>query len=168
MVRNTKNNKLPLTYRCMQIIMLWLTAVECEAQTNGIVFDAESRRPVQGVKIYINPRGMVLTDRNGRFHIPQKCNSVTMTHLNYVSRSLNSEELKDTIWLLPRLHRLDEVVITAKGPKVGFNIDETVRKNSMQGAAKAPSGLGFDFFSLFKKHKSKKKQKRIDKILKDY
>ena len=69
---------------------------------------------------------------------------------------------------MPKLNRLDEVVITAKAPIVCI---KRVRCLSMPRQFKAPSGLfSFDMFKLFdfKGHKHEKRRKRLEKILKDY
>lgn len=149
-------------------LVLLLAYVYSKAQLAGVVFDMETKRPVAGAKVYINPKGSVDTDSNGHFVINQSCNSVTFSHVSYENRVFNKEELPDTVWLLPRLNRLDEVVITAQGPKICVGKQEVSEYASKFKAPK--SGFSFDIATLFnfKKNKRDKRRKRLEKILKDY
>lgn len=128
----------------------------------------ETRRPVAGVRIFINPEGDAVTDRNGRFKINRRCSSVTLSHVSYESRALDGSELRDTVWLMPKMNRLDEVVITAERPKMHFGLKKGTQR-SVAGINSA-GGIGFDFFSVFdfKGKKQKKRRKRLEKILDGY
>lgn len=154
--------------RLFGCLVLLLICIDGSAQITGVVFDMETKRQIAGVRVYINPKGTVITDSRGRFVISQPCNGVTFSHVSYESRAYSRKELCDTIWLMPKLNRLDEVVITAKAPIVCIKKGE-VSKYAKQ--FKAPSGLfSFDMFKLFdfKGHKHEKRRKRIEKILEDY
>lgn len=127
----------------------------------------ETKRQIAGVRVYINPKGTVITDSRGRFVISQPCNGVTFSHVSYESRAYSRKELCDTIWLMPKLNRLDEVVITAKAPIVCIKKGE-VSKYARQFGGKAPTGFSFlDLFN-FRGHKLEKRRKRLEKILEDY
>ena len=104
--------------RLLFSLVLMSVCVGLHAQISGVVFDMETRRQIAGVKVYINPKGTAITDSHGRFVINQPCNGVTFSHVSYESRAYSRKELCDTIWLMPKLHRLDEVVVTAQGPKM--------------------------------------------------
>lgn len=154
--------------RLFGCLVLLLICIDGSAQITGVVFDMETKRQIAGVRVYINPKGTVITDSRGRFVISQPCNGVTFSHVSYESRAYSRKELCDTIWLMPKLNRLDEVVITAKAPIVCIKKGE-VSKYAKQ--FKAPSGLfSFDMFKLFdfKGHKHEKRRKRLEKILEDY
>ena len=157
-----------LAVRLLFSLVLMSVCVGLHAQISGVVFDMETRRQIVGVKVYINPKGTAITDSHGRFVINQPCNGVTFSHVSYESRAYSRKELCDTIWLMPKLHRLDEVVVTAQGPKMCVRKEE-VSKYASQ--FKAPKGLfTFDVSNMFdfKGHKNKKRRERIEKILKDY
>lgn len=156
-------------YRLTFILPVLAVCHECHAQLTGVAFDMETRRPVAGAAVYINPKGSVLTDKHGRFTINGKCHSVTFSHISYESRSMNRSELRDTVWLMPKANRLDEVVVTAIGPKVRLDIKELQKDASLY--RKPSSGVDFDFFSIFdrsSRRRSEKDRKRLENILKNY
>ena len=68
--------------RCFYISLLMIAGVAAEgrAQLSAVVFDMETRRCVPDVKVYVNPRGTVVTDRYGRFVITGKYNGITLSH----------------------------------------------------------------------------------------
>lgn len=145
-------------------------AAESRAQLSAVVYDMETRRCIPDVKVYINPRGTVMTDRYGRFVITGKCNSITLSHGSYEALSLARSSVRDTIWLLPKMRRLDEVVIYGKKPKPGFDIGEATRRAAAGTGIKGGSGTNFDFFSIFnpKAHKQAKRRKKIKEMLDKY
>lgn len=151
------------------IILSLVPCLKCRAQTSGVVYDMETRMPISSVKVYINPSGRTTTDRHGRFSIGRACHSFTFSHVNYESRSLHRTELRDTVWLMPKMRTLDEVVIIGIKPKVRFDVDRMSREASVYG--KPSSGLSFDFFSVFdksQKRKSGKERERYRKMLERY
>lgn len=146
-----------------------MSGMDSEAQTIGVVFDMETRRPLSGVKMYLNPKGLVITDRKGRFAIASKYKSMTFTHPGYESRSLHRSEMRDTVWLMPKMHTLDEVVILGKKPRAGVTKGDIRRYASHYGTPS--SGASFDFFSAFdksQKHKSGKAREKYRKMLENY
>lgn len=145
-------------------------AAESRAQLSAVVYDMETRRCVPDVKVYINPRGTVVTDRYGRFVITGKCNSITLSHGSYEALSLARSSVRDTIWLLPKMRRLDEVVIYGKKPKPGFDIGEATRRAAVGTGIKGGSGASFDFMSIFnpKARKHAKRRKKIKEMLDKY
>lgn len=149
-------------------LLLWLSVWRAgRAQVTGVVFDMETLRPVSGVKIYMNPAGRTDTDIYGRFNIGAEVNSVTFTHGSFESLSMNVEEIRDTVWLIPKMRRLDEVVIYGVKPKLGFDMKDAVRRN-IGGAGRGPSGM--DIFSIFnfKANKQARRRKEIKKMLDKY
>lgn len=159
-------------HRCLYISLLMIAGVAAEsrAQLSAVVYDMETRRCVPDVKVYINPRGTVVTDRYGRFVITGKCNSITLSHGSYEALSLARSSVRDTIWLLPKMRRLDEVVIYGKKPRPGFDIGEATRRAAAGTGIKGGSGTNFDFFSIFnpKARKHAKRRKKIKEMLDKY
>lgn len=157
--------------RYIYFFLLLVPCIGCHAQKTVIVFDMDTRRPVGDVKVYVNPAGLTVTDRNGRFVVNASCHSVTLSHVNYESRSMYKSELRDTVWLMPRMHTLDEVVITAMGPKIRLDINKLSKEASFIGNRGSGVCASFDFFSAFdksQKRKSGKDRERYDKILRNY
>lgn len=150
--------------------LLFLSASVVSAQSY-VVADILTRMPVAGAKVYQNPTATAVTNRYGRFSLKEGCKGLTIVHRNYESRVMKRIEMRDTILLIPKLHTLDEVVITAKRPRVGFDVDKTIRSVVDVGPG-SKSGLGgFDFFSAFdksQKRKSRKEHERFKRILENY
>lgn len=137
-------------------------------QLSAVVYDMETLRHVPGVKVYINPKGSTVTDNYGRFSVSDSCNGVTLSHGTYESLRLDKSEIHDTIWLMPKTRRLDEVVVTARRPRPGFDIKAECQKVLMTVPRRG--GISFDFFQLFrhKERKQTKRRKEIKKMLDKY
>lgn len=156
--------------RFVFIYIFFLSVCVASAQSY-VVADILTRMPVAGAKVYQNPTATTETNRYGRFSLKEGCNGLTIVHRNYESRVMRKSELRDTVLLIPKLHTLDEVVITAMRPRVGFDVKKAI-KRSVEFAPKQGSGSGgFDFFSVFdrsQKRKSRKEHERFKRILKNY
>lgn len=159
--------------RCCRYILLLLlvvAAVTCRAQLSAVVFDIETRRCVPGVTVYINPSGKTMTDSYGRFAVSGDCNGITLSHGSFEPLALDKSAVRDTIWLLPKMRRLDEVVIYGKKPKPGFDIKAETQRAAAGAGLKGGSGANIDFFSIFnpKARKHAKRRKKIKEMLDKY
>lgn len=153
--------------RLLNILFLIAISRVLYAQTSAVVYDMETKLPIYNVKVFVNPRGLTHTDRLGRFFVNGKCEGVTFTHLNYESRSMSRLAMRDTVWLMPKMNTLDEVVITAARPRIKFSIIKTVKK-STSGAA-SPSGIDFlGWLDRSQKHKSPEQKAKFKKMLDRY
>ena len=159
--------------RCCRYILLLLlvvAAVTCRAQLSAVVFDIETRRCVPGVTVYINPSGKTMTDCYGRFAVSGDCNGITLSHGSFEPLALDKSAVRDTIWLLPKMRRLDEVVIYGKKPKPGFDIKAATQRAAAGAGPRGGSGANIDFFSIFnpKARKHAKRHKKIKEMLDKY
>lgn len=159
--------------RCCRYILLLLlvvAAVTCRAQLSAVVFDIETRRCVPGVTVYINPSGKTMTDSYGRFAVSGDCNGITLSHGSFEPLALDKSAVRDTIWLLPKMRRLDEVVIYGKKPKPGFDIKAATQRAAAGAGLKGGSGANIDVFSIFnpKARKHAKRRKKIKEMLDKY
>lgn len=156
--------------RRILLLLSAIAATACRAQLSAVVFDIETRRCVPGVTVYANPSGKTETDRYGRFTVNGDCNGITLSHGSFEPLALDKASVHDTIWLLPKMRRIDEVVIYGKKPKLGFDVKDAVQRavHGAGGGVKAPSG--FDFFSIFnpKARKHAKRRKEIKEMLDKY
>ncbi len=148
------------------ISFLTLLCHNIRAQISGVVVDIETRRPIRDVMINMNNNRGVKTSWNGSFSINDDFSSATFTRPGYLSRNMNREEIKDTVFLLPNGRTLAEVVVYAKKPGPKFNysgMTATDRKLlANQGMAKGFNILGFiplAINALKDKHKMSKKEK---------
>lgn len=136
------------------------------AQVSGIVVDIETGTPIKDVTVSMNTNNGVKTKWDGSFSIDEDFSSATFTRSGYLSRSMNKEEIKDTVFLLPNGRSLAEVVVYAKKPVNKFNysgmtgLDRKLIAN--QGMAKGFNPLGFVLLAidaLKDKHKMTKNEK---------
>lgn len=141
------------------------------AQKSGIFIDLQTHLPVPDVQIRTNTGYARLSDKAGRFSLSIPFSSITITHTSYVMRVLNKEEMKDTIYLLPKSININEVTILGRKPRVTFSLNALSGKTDPRiGPAKSPSGMNFlGWLSIFEKgHVSKKEREKRRKAIENY
>lgn len=144
------------------VLVAFLCSQLCMAQKKGIVMEMGIRMPIGGVQLYTNTGHKVVSDSVGRFFIPFAFGSVTVTHAYYLNRIYEFKNMPDTLYLLPKGVNLDEVVVTGRAPKIGFDIKK------MTSFPQYNRGGGFDFFSLFERRVSAKERERRRKAIENY
>ena len=70
--------------------------------------------PVGGANVASKYR-TVQTDSLGRVTVADSCRSLVFSHVNYESRIINLEEVRDTVFLISKLLNVKEVVVFGKG-----------------------------------------------------
>ena len=157
-------------YRYISFLLFTCVAAACRAQLSAVVFDMETRRCVPGVTVYINPSGKTVTDKYGRFSVSDDCNSITLSHGSFEPLALDKASVHDTLWLLPKSRRLDEVVVYGIKPKPGFSVKGVVRSATAGVGNKGGSGANFDFFDTFnfRARRHAKRRKEIKEMLDKY
>lgn len=151
------------------ITLLALNQCVCKAQTTGIVLDIETRSPIANVKIYTDNNKIYNTGRDGRFAIPIAFGSISVTHNNYIRRVFNRKEMQDTIFLLPKSITVNEVIITAKAPRISPDIMKSIKKSAFE-TGQTPSGMDFlGWLRIFEKgYVSKKERAKRRKAIENY
>ncbi len=149
------------------LFLSFLVSIGCKGQRQGVVLDIDTHLPIRYVQIYTNTNRRLDTDAFGRYFLPTSVTSITLTHGNYLRRTLSLLELKDTVYMLPKQVRMDEVIV------YGNQLKPTVTPKEIATYAKqfAPTsaGVGFDFFALFKRNKvSRKERARRRKAIETY
>lgn len=89
-------------------------------QVSGVVTDAQSRQPLQGVTIQVaNQRTTTVSDPDGRFTVtvPQKTVTVNLTYVGYKTQSVSIApgETSLSVALETNSGEMNEVVVTALG-----------------------------------------------------
>jgi len=101
-------------FMCMRrllILSLLATSASAEAQ-QYVVADMESRAPIRDVLIHTDDNQDTRSDWDGTFSLHEGFGKINLSHLNYEKRYILKSELKgDTIWLMPNMNALREVVI---------------------------------------------------------
>ena len=154
--------------RCVIIMTVGLWAANAVAQVRCVIVDKETGTPIRNVKLYADNKELAVTNYLGQIVADTTFRSATLSHPDYLSRLVAREELRDTLWMLPKAIRLDEVVVWGKY-RPGIT---AIIAGATQGLeAYAPPGglVSFDFFSLFqKKPLNKKARKRNKEILENW
>ena len=151
--------------RASLLIPCALISLAATGQSQKVVIDAGTMRPLAGVRIITDDNHSITTKANGGFFISGSFRLVTFSRQGYISRSLTKEELMDTVLLLPSSVELNEVVIIGKAPRVGFSMKAAMG----QATLGSPKPSGMDFLSIFQRHKvSKKERKRRHDAIANY
>lgn len=97
--------------RKLLIVSLLATSACAEAQ-QFVVADMESRVPIRDVLIHTDDNQDTRSLWDGTFSLKEGFGKIMFSHLNYEKRYVLKSELKgDTIWLMPNMHALREVVV---------------------------------------------------------
>lgn len=160
--------------RLFSVFFLAALCAAVSGQRRLVVVDVETNVPIRGVNIVSSAHRVDTTDWQGFVTIPDTCHTLSLTHVNYESRILNLNEVKDTIFLISKLMGLNEVVVFGHG-KGEDKLKELkkqllINKTEMQLAAADPS-VGVNILGLiqklFKRRKESKKE-RFRRLLEEY
>ena len=96
-----------------KLLILSLLAVSaCAEAQQFVVADMESRVPIRDVYIHTNDNQNTQSKWDGTFSLNEGFSRINFSHLNYEKRYVLKPELKgDTIFLMPRMNALREVVV---------------------------------------------------------
>lgn len=160
------------------LLLLWLIcSVGCLAQRRLVVIDVETLMPVDGANAVGNGTA-VQADSLGFVTVPDSCRSLVFSHVNYESRIINLDEVRDTVFLISKLLNMKEVVVFGKTPHVDdyADLQASLRlpKTDLQ-LASIQSANG-NLFGLLKyiipkkwrKSAKEKRKERLKKVLEDY
>ena len=160
--------------RLFSVFFLAALSAAVSGQRRLVVVDVETSVPIRGVNIVSSAHRVDTTDWQGFVTVPDTCHTLSLTHVNYESRILNLNEVKDTIFLISKLMGLNEVVVFGHG-KGEDKLKELkkqllINKTEMQLAAADPS-VGVNVLGLiqklFKRRKESKKE-RFRRLLEEY
>lgn len=102
----------------LTLCLLVMSVAVC-AQRRMVVCDIETLSPISQVSVR-SSAGVEVTDSMGFFSVPDSCRSLVFTHLNYESRLLNVDEVRDTVFLVSHEMSMREVVVFGKGKDDGL------------------------------------------------
>ena len=105
--------------RILLLVCLMLLSVSVAAQRRLVVCDVETLDPISSVSVRSSV-GVDVTDSLGYFSVPDTCKSLMLSHLNYESRLLHLNEVRDTIFLVSKYLGMHEVVVFGKGKDDGL------------------------------------------------
>ena len=159
-----------------------LAALMCSlllsAQRQLRVVDVETLMPVAGANVVTKERS-AQTDSMGCITVSDSCRTLVFSHVNYESRMLNLEEVKDTVFLISKLLNLKEVVVFGHDKRE----DKMKDLKSQLGLSKtdaqliaASSNQGMNLFGLigklipnkWRKSKKESRRERLKRVVEEY
>lgn len=148
------------------------------AQRQLRVVDVETLVPVAGANV-VSKNRTAQTDSMGCITVSDTCRTLVFSHVNYESRMLNLEEVRDTVFLISKLLNLKEVVVFGQD-KRGDKIKDLknqlgLSKTDAQLIAANPAS-GMNLFGLigklipkkWRKSKKESRRERLKRIIEEY
>ena len=159
-------------------LLLFLgSTTQAVAQRRLVVVDVETLIPVAGANV-VSREGTVTTDSLGHVSVSDSCKSLSFSHVNYESRIINLEEVKDTVYMISKLLGLKEVVVFGQNKRE----DKVKELKSQLGLSPtdaqliAASNSGMNLLGLigklipskWRKSKKESRRERLKRIIEEY
>lgn len=147
------------------------------AQRQLRVVDVETLVPVAGANV-VSKNRTAQTDSMGCIVVSDSCRTLVFSHVNYESRMLNLEEVRDTVFLISKLLNLKEVVVFGQKKR-----DDKIKElKSQLGLSPtdaqliAASNSGMNLFGLigklipkkWRKSKKESRRERLKRVIEEY
>ena len=164
------------------LLLLCLAATTAYGQRRMVAVDVETGLPLVGINVQ-GARFRTVTDSMGRVSIPDSCNTLLFSHVNYESMLVNIREAKsDTVLLISKLNNLGEVVVLGTSKINEDKLEELNRRLRIEKAEaqllnsdpSKPASIPLGLLSrlLPKKwrpgYKAAQRKKRHEEVLNDY
>lgn len=159
-----------------------LCSLQVPAQRKLVVVDVETLIPIAQANV-ITKHQTVQTDSLGCVVVSDSCRSLVFSHVNYESRIVNLEEVRDTVFLISKLLNVREVVVLGKSKNKDdlsrLNRGLRLSKEELEMMKVNPSS-GIDVKGLvnmlipkkwkekWRKHTKEGRRERLKQILRDY
>ena len=148
------------------------------AQRRLVVVDVETLIPVAGANV-VSREGTVTTDSLGHVSVSDSCKSLSLSHVNYESRLINLNEVRDTVFMISKLLNLKEVVVFGHGKKRDYSeLQRRLGLDRVEAQLAAAGSPGMDHVALFNtlfvpkkwraSYRKKQRMKRLREILDSY
>lgn len=115
-------------------LLLWLLSVSfmvAHAQKT-LVCDAATHFPIRDVLVKVDGRNLGMTTWQGLINLPDTFQTATFSKKGYVpEKLLRAEILRDTVFLYPAEHYLDEVIVTGRQTTDGRALLEKMPKRDI-------------------------------------
>lgn len=149
------------------IVTFIILSLSSYAQRRIVVVDLETHIPVEGVTVKVDTFPSVTTNRYGVAYIEQQFDSISFSHLRYLSDKITIEEMKDTMFLVPKNLLLPDVVVTGINPELKNAMKKNHERMLSQPTFK---GLTFDFANIIdrRSRRDRKHYKKAKKILEEW
>ena len=159
------------------LLLLMAGAIQGFAQRRLVVVDVETMIPVVGANVS-SKDGNCTTDSLGYFSVSDSCKTLSFSHVNYESRLVNLNEVRDTVFLISKLLNIKEVVVFGHGERKelpdALKKQLEVNKKDAQLAAIDPNSgnllslLAYLIPKKWRKNSKEARRKRLKQILENY
>ena len=167
-----------MTLRTTTLLTALFCGLSLSAQRQLRVVDVETHVPVAGANV-VGKDYTAQTDSLGSVLVSDSCRTLTFSHVNYESRLINMEEVKDTVFLLSKLLNLPEVVVFgfAKDTDKCKDLKNQLGLNKIDAQLLgASSHTGVNVFGLvgmlipnkWRQSKKESRRQRLKRILDEY
>ena len=161
---------------------LFLFSILCfstvSAQRQLVVVDIETLIPVVGASV-VSKGGSLTTDSLGYVSVADSCKSLSFSHVNYESRIINLNEVRDTVFMISKLLNLQEVVVFGHGKKRDYSeLQKRLGLDKVEAQLISGGKRGMDLITAFntlfvpkkwrKSYRRKQRMKRLQETLDNY
>lgn len=160
-------------------LLLFLgSTTQAVAQRRLVVVDVETLIPVAGANV-VSREGTLTTDSLGHVSVSDSCKSLSFSHVNYESRLINLNEVRDTVFMISKLLNVKEVIVFGHGKKRDYSeLQRRLGLDRVEAQLAAAGSPGMDLVALFNtlfvpkkwraSYRKKQRMKRLKEILDSY
>lgn len=147
------------------LFFLWLLLPLSPLQAQKVlVCDGATRFPIRDVLVSVDGKNVGLTTWQGIINLPDSFQTATFKKKGYAPEKLfRSEVLRDTVFLFPAEHYLDEVVVIGKQVIDGRELLKKMPKRDILEKKPAHSLLEFDVGLMLDK-RLRRDRKHVEKL----
>ena len=147
------------------LFFLWLLLPFSSVQAQKVlVCDGATHFPIRDVLVSVDGKNVGLTTWQGIINLPDSFQTATFKKKGYAPEKLfRSEVLRDTVFLFPAEHYLDEVVVIGKQVIDGRELLKKMPKRDILEKKPAHSLLEFDVGLMLDK-RLRRDRKHVEKL----
>ena len=166
--------------KCLLLFLLFGVVSLALAQRRLVVVDVETLAPVVGANV-VSRDSTQTTDSIGHVFVSDSCMTITFSHVNYESRIINLDEVRDTVFMISKLLNLKEVVVFGHGKNRDYSdLQKSLKRDKIEAqlAAADPSvGFRIDLAKVVNAvipkrwrpgYRKEQRKKRLKEILDNY
>lgn len=147
------------------LFFLWLLLPFSSVQAQKVlVCDGATHFPIRDVLVSVDGKNVGLTTWEGYINLPDSFQTATFKKKGYApEKLLRDEVLRDTVFLFPAEHYLDEVVVIGKQVVDGRELLKKMPKRDILEKKPAHSLQEFDFGLMLDK-RLRRDRKHVEKL----
>ena len=160
------------------MLLLFGSTMLAVAQRRLVVVDVETLIPVAGANV-VSRDGSTTTDSLGLVNVSDSCKSLSFSHVNYESRLINLNEVRDTVYMISKLLNIKEVVVFGHGKKRDYSeLQRRLGLDRVEAQLATGGKQGMDLVALFNSlfvprkwrasYRKKQRMKRLREVLDSY